>query len=226
MKKLAITLLVLALSASSVYASNALRISQVYAAGGNSGAVFNADFVELFNSTAVDIDISGWTLQYGSATGTTPMGDCTNCLVTFPAGTVVKACKYLLVRGATGANGAPLPVTPDIISSVAMGATAGKIGLKADGLFTPVGSCPLAFVDEIGWGATANCFEGAAAAPTPSATVCDMRLANGLTDTDNNSVDFFTVTPAPRNSLSPANPDCSPVSTEPGTWGTVKATYR
>ena len=226
MKKLAITLLALALCAGSAYASNPMRISQVYAAGGNSGAVFNADFIELFNSSAVAVDISGWTLQYGSATGTTAMGDCTNCLVTFPPGTVVEPCKYYLVRGSTGANGAPLPVTPDLISAVAMGATAGKIGLKADGIFTPVGSCPLAFVDEIGWGATANCFEGAGPAPTPSATVCDMRLGAGMTDTDNNSVDFFTATPAPRNSTTPANPDCTPVSTDASTWGQVKSTYR
>lgn len=232
MKKVAITLLVLALSTSAAFASNPVRISQVYAGGGNSGAVYNQDFVELFNSSAVAVDISGWSLQYGSATGTTTMGSCTGCFYQFPVGSSIGPCKYLLVGGCgsscpgPGPNGAPLPVTPDHTAVLGMGATSGKIGLKVDGVFTPVGSCPLAFVDEVGYGATANCFEGAGPAPAPSAALADHRLNNGLTDTDSNSVDFFTAAPAPRNSGSPANPDCTPVSTETSTWGQVKSTYR
>jgi uncharacterized protein len=232
MKKLAITLLVLVFSASSAFASNAVRISQVYAGGGNSGAIYNQDFVELFNSSAVAVDISGWSLQYGSATGTTAMGSCTGCFFQFPAGTLIGPCKYLLVGGCgstcpnVGPNGVPLPVAPDFTAVLGMGATSGKIGLKVDGVFTPVGSCPLAFQDEVGYGATANCFEGAGPAPAPSAVNADIRLSNGLTDTDNNSVDFFAGAPNPRNSASPANPDCTPVSTDPSSWGQVKSTYR
>ncbi|MFN8176933.1 MAG: lamin tail domain-containing protein [bacterium] len=227
MKKLAITLLVLALSAGAVYAANPVRISQIYGAGGNSGSIWNADYVELFNDSSADVDMSGWSLQYGSATGTTPMGSCTNCLVVFPAGTVIRSCQYFLVRGSTGTAGAPLPVTPDLLSSVAMSATAGKIGVKADTLFTPVVPCnPALFVDMVGYGTTANCFEGTGAAPAPSTTLADWRGVDGITDTDNNSFDFTTAAPLPRNSTSPANPNCHPVAVDPSSWGQVKATYR
>src|SRR6185369_1905714 len=58
--------------------------------------------------------------------------------------------------------------------------------------------------DLVGQG-TANYFEGAGAAPTPSTTLADLRATNGCTDTDNNSADFATAAPAPRNSASPAN---------------------
>jgi hypothetical protein len=227
MKKVAITLLILGLSAGAAFASNDVRLSQVYTAGGNSGALYNQDFIELFNSSAADIDISGWSLQYGSATGTAPLGSCTNCFFQFPEGSIIHGCSYLLVGGSTGSNGVPLPVALDHLSTIGLGASAGKIGLKADGVFTPIVPCdPTLLVDMLGYGTTANCFEGAGAGPVPSPTLAAWRLGDGLTDTDDNSLDFFTATPAPRNSQSPVNPDCNPVAVDPTSWGQVKSTYR
>ena len=52
-------------------ASPDIVLSQVYAGGGNSGATFTHDFVELFNRGAATIDVGGWTIQYASASGTT-----------------------------------------------------------------------------------------------------------------------------------------------------------
>jgi len=46
-----------------------LVISEVYGAGGNSGAVFNADFVELYNPTANPVDLLGTYVTYRSASG-------------------------------------------------------------------------------------------------------------------------------------------------------------
>jgi hypothetical protein len=51
----------------------------------------------------------------------------------------------------------------------------------------------------VGYG-TANCFEGAAAAPTLSNTKAALRLLGGLTDSGNNSSDFEIGAPNPRNS--------------------------
>ncbi|MBA3580138.1 MAG: lamin tail domain-containing protein, partial [Gemmatimonadaceae bacterium] len=45
-------------------------ISQLYGAGGNSGATLNADYVELFNAGTATASLSGWSVQYASATGT------------------------------------------------------------------------------------------------------------------------------------------------------------
>lgn len=48
----------------------AITISQVYGAGGNSGATFRNDFVELINRGNSSINLSGWALQYTSSGGT------------------------------------------------------------------------------------------------------------------------------------------------------------
>src|SRR5689334_13261168 len=49
----------------------AIVISQVYGGGGNSGAPLKNDFIELFNRGSAPVDITGWSVQYASATGTT-----------------------------------------------------------------------------------------------------------------------------------------------------------
>ena len=52
-------------------ASPDVVVSQVFAGGGNAGAPFTNDFVELFNRGATAVDVSGWTVQYASASGST-----------------------------------------------------------------------------------------------------------------------------------------------------------
>src|ERR671931_1627540 len=49
-------------------------ISQVYGGGGNTGAPYKNDFVELFNRGTSAIDLSGWSVQYASATGSGNFG--------------------------------------------------------------------------------------------------------------------------------------------------------
>lgn len=44
-------------------------INEVYGGGGNSRSVFSHDFVELYNPTDADIDVTGWTLAQKSAAG-------------------------------------------------------------------------------------------------------------------------------------------------------------
>ena len=45
-------------------AGTGLVIKEVYGAGGNASAVFNADFVELYNPTGSPLGLNGLTLQY------------------------------------------------------------------------------------------------------------------------------------------------------------------
>src|SRR5207247_2642823 len=45
-----------------------VKISQIYGGGGNSGSTYTNDFVELFNQGPNPIDLSGWSIQYGSST--------------------------------------------------------------------------------------------------------------------------------------------------------------
>ena len=50
-------------------ATASIVISQLYGGGGNAGATYQNDYVELYNRGTVTVDIGGWSLQYASATG-------------------------------------------------------------------------------------------------------------------------------------------------------------
>jgi len=235
MKKMVTTLAALAIVAvvaCPAFAANAVRISQVYGGGGNAGATYTNDYVELYNSSAVSIDISGWSLQYNSATGTTDLGTCTNCLTILPQGSCIGPNGYFLIQLAAGTNTAPppLPVTPDYASPQAtannMSATSGKIALKNNSITTPC-SPTTAFVDLVGYG-TANCAEGLAAGGLSNSSGA-VRNLGGAQDSDNNNLDFtVTANPVPHNSHTPGlpPPDCNPVPAKNTTWGATKATYR
>ena len=41
-------------------------ISQVYGGGGNSGAPYNSDFIELYNRGTTTVSLVGWSVQYAS----------------------------------------------------------------------------------------------------------------------------------------------------------------
>ncbi len=135
-------------------------------------------------------------MQYASSTGTTWQ-------VTALSGSLAPG-QYYLVQEAAGSGGTtPLP-TPDATGSIAMSATNGKVALVSSTTALS-GSCPtVGVVDFIGFG-SANCFEGVAAAPVLSNTSAALRAAGGCTDTDDNSADFATGAPAPRNSASLTN---------------------
>ena len=79
-----------------------------------------------------------------------------------------------------------------------MSATAGKVALVTS-TAALTGACPAA-EDFVGFGTTANCFEGTGPTPAPSNTVAVLRANSGATDTNSNSTDFATGAPNPRNS--------------------------
>ena len=170
-------------------------ISQVYGGGGNAGAPYTNDYIELFNAGTSTVDLSTWSVQYASATGTS------GWLVTNLAGTIAPG-HYFLIQQAAGATPSGSLPTPDVIGTIAMGGTAGKVVLVSDQV-PQAGSCPSGETvkDFIGYGVTANCFEGPAPAPAPSNTTVDLRGDGGCIDTNNNSTDFSTGDPAPRGWL-------------------------
>ena len=183
-------------SITATFGENTVVVSQVYGGGGNTGATWTNDFIELFNRGPDPIDVTGWTVQYASATGSSWSAT--------PLSGVIAAGHYYLVQEATGSGGTtPLP-TPDATGGIAMSATAGKVAL-VNGAGPLSGTCPLgpAIEDLIGYGA-ANCSE-TAPAPGLSNTTAARRHSNGCEDTDNNAADISTGAPTPRNSASPAN---------------------
>ena len=65
--------------------STSIVVSQVYGGGGNTGAPFTHDFIELFNRGTSPASVDGWSLQYTSATGTGNFGGATNLITGAPA---------------------------------------------------------------------------------------------------------------------------------------------
>jgi hypothetical protein len=178
-----------------------VKISQVYGGGGNSGATYFNDFVEVFNQDTNPIDLTGWSVQYSSATASSwaatsicPSGPC-----------IVLPGHYFLVQLAAGAGGTTSLPAADAIGTTNMGAPAGKVALVANSTAL-VGSCPTggAIVDLVGYGSTASCSE-TSPTPTLSNTSAAVRKGNGCVDTDNNANDFVTIGPIPRNSAAPPN---------------------
>ncbi|WP_457422803.1 ExeM/NucH family extracellular endonuclease [Roseateles sp. P5_E7] len=180
-------------------------ISQLF--GGNGGA-FASDYVELHNTGSAPVSLAGWSVQYGSATGT---GTFSGNGVVALSGTLQPG-QFYLVRLAT-TTGTALP-TPDATGNINMSGTAGKVvlanvatGLACNGgalSSSPCSATQLAQIeDAVGFGTTGNYYEGAGRAPAPSSTLALFRAASGCTDTDNNATDFATGTPAPRNTASP-----------------------
>ena len=184
---------------SSPPASSSVVISQVYGGGGNSGATYINDFIELFNRGTAAVSLNGWSVQYNSASSTTApwqVTDLTNVML--------QPGQYYLIQQAAGTGGTvPLP-TPDAIGIIAMSGTNGKVALMNNNTVLAI-QCPSAGVmDLVGYGSS-NCFEGSGATAVLSNTTVAIRLLNGCTDTNDNTPDFTTGTPNPRNSASTFN---------------------
>jgi uncharacterized protein len=205
--------------------STTVVISQIYGGGGNAGAPYNSDFIELFNLSTTTVSLAGWSVQYTSATGTGNFGSATNLIS--PLSGALAPGQYLLVQEAGGATGAVLPA-PDVtdVTPINMSATGGKVALVntttplgCNGSSTPCPPAALAtIVDLIGYD-SANFFEGTAA-PTLSNTTAALRASNGCVDTDDNGVDFSAVAPNPRNTASPLSP-CPTGDTAPSVLSTT-----
>ncbi len=94
-----------------------------------------------------------------------------------------------------------------MIGVMSMGATSGKLALVSNTTLL-TGSCPTGppwVVDFVGYGSTANCFEGAAPTVAPSVTNSVIRPGTACTDTNSNTADFVTQPAAPRNGATPAD---------------------
>ena len=181
-----------------------IQINEVYGGGGNSGAELTHDFVELTNSSDVDVDISGWTLNYASATGS--FGSNSMELTgTVPAGGT------FLVQLAQGNGGSAALPTPDATGTLAMGGSSGTIALTdtEGALVCSATACSEnpTVVDLVGWGNGANKFSGEAPAPATSNTTSLSRIAAS----GENSTDFAAGAPTPTNaageSAGPGEPE-------------------
>ncbi|MFI9550229.1 ExeM/NucH family extracellular endonuclease [Nonomuraea endophytica] len=167
-------------------------IAEVYGGGGNSGATWSNDFIELYNLGSDPVSLSGWSVQYASAAGTT--WQVTPLSGSLPPG------RRLLVQEAAGTTVTDKPLPPaDATGTIPMSATAGKVALVSS-TTALVGSDVVTapgVIDFIGYGTSANAFEGAPA-PAPSNSNSISRAATPV-DTDNNAADLAAGAPTPTN---------------------------
>ena len=188
-------LLMAVLCTASVFSLNAqVVINEVYGGGGNSGAPYNRDFVELYNNSASPVVMTSWSIQYTSAAGTAWSSNKTTFSGTIPAN------GYFLIGLASGANGIALP-TPDATGITSMSGTAGKLVLcnNATNVSAVANPTDANIIDKVGYGSTATGFE-TAPAPGLSNTTSAARIVDGV-DTDNNAADFQAIAPFPQNSV-------------------------
>jgi hypothetical protein len=188
-------------------------ISQVYGSGGNAGATYNADFVELHNRGTTTVNIGGWSIQYASSAGN--FGN-TTLRAALPIGVNnLLPGQYYLVQMSTPvpANGAALSADFVSLTNVNMATGAGKIALVSNNILLPSSPCSLgqaSLVDLIGYGTQVpltGCWEtlpAGATAPTQAATTSSQRKGLGCQDSGDNGADVSTLAVSPRNKISPA----------------------
>lgn len=209
------------LGSATVAQSQTLVISQVYGGGGNMGATYTNDFMEIYNRGTTPVDLGDWTIQYASAAGVVFQ-------MTYLSGTIQPG-HYYLVQQSAGAGGTMALPTPEATGTIPMSAISGVVALVHSriplvGCGTLCATAPNV-VDLVGYGATANV--ETLAAPTLTNSTANARKGSGCQDTNNNSADFSSGAPNPRNGASPAftcgvdpEPTCTPTQTIAAVQGT------
>ena len=189
----------------------AIVINEVYPGGGNDGAAYTHDFVELRNVSDTAVNVTGWSVQYSSAAGTNWSG-------VIPLTGTIEPGAYYLVQGATGgAAGAALP-TPNASGNVNMGGN-GNFALanQATALTCEGVACATAanVVDLFGRGAARLGATQPAAVTNATSWSRDAVGTNTLV----NSTDFTVGAPSPMAAEvePPVDPELTAISAIQGT---------
>ena len=207
-------------------------ISQFYGGGGGTTGTYLNDYVELKNISSLPRPLNGVSLYYGSALGN--FASASSNAFALPDVTLDPGQYYLVQLGLAGTAGAPLPVTPDAITTnLNMSGTNGKVAFVNTALgintcgstATPCDALQLAAIlDWAAYGMAGNGTAGNGEGGTSvnnnvsmTTTQGGVRKLNGCQDTNNNNIDFDVVTaPVPRNSATAPAP-CSGVQTPTAT---------
>ncbi|HEY0882121.1 MAG TPA: lamin tail domain-containing protein, partial [Archangium sp.] len=166
-------------------------ISQVFT---QNSSTWSQDYIELHNRGATAANLTGWSIQYQSAAGSTWSVSALNTILQ-PGG------YYLVAMGGASTTGATL--APDTTGNLSFSGAAGKVALVSS--TTPMTSgCPTgSWVDLVSYGSNSTfCAEGSSA-PTPNPSTTLARTDGvGCGDLNDNSVDFVAGSATPRSSSS------------------------
>lgn len=214
-------------ASSDIVVSNPIVISQVFGGGGNAGAPFNHDFVELFNRGTSPASLEGLAIQYtSSGSNFKASAD----VLKLP-NVMLDPGRYFLIQLGTSSatTGAPLP-TPDLdtdvvvgdagSSAITMAKDKGKVALVGagallDGCGASGNPCAMsAVLDFVGYG-NATQSEGVTV-PTLSSTTAAIRRGGGCTDTNDNQADFEVSAPTPHSGTTTNAVSCAEVAADAG----------
>ena len=207
MKKLYSLVAVCSIAAASYAQSTTLVINEAYGGGGNSGATYKQDFIEIKNIGSTPISLDGKYLHYASAA---------NAFSSYHAlpNVTLQPGQLFVVRESQG-NGGTVDVPADYIAPIptgyngnpsgssagfAMGGSSFKIALTSS-TNQPTAAVGGDVIDFVAAGSNVNMYEGTGGAPAPSNTASVQRKNTIVDiDTDDNSVDFIVAAPTPGES--------------------------
>ena len=173
-------------------------INEVYGGGGNSGATYKNDFIELVNTSSAPVKLDGWSVQYASSTNLSYQ-------VTPLSGTLPGGATYV-VRETAGSGGTD-EVPFDADGSIAMAGGAGKVALVSS--VAPLANCTTKsggsacsdlpqVVDFVGYGSAANDYAGTGPTSTTTNSFgATRKAAPAPVNTADNKADFVLAAPTP-----------------------------
>lgn len=126
-KTLFMAYLCLLVTTLSTHAQSSVILTQIYGGGGNSGATYRADFIELYNNTETPVEISNWRVYYASKNNKLA-GDS----IIIENDTWIPAHKHYLIQCKEGTKGTSI-MADTHWESLNMAATGGQILIQRDG---------------------------------------------------------------------------------------------
>jgi hypothetical protein len=176
-------------------------ISQIYGGGGNTpppASAYNVDFIEIYNRSALPVDLTGWSVQYADPID--PLGFFDPRESALLSGSI-KPGQYMLIRCTVpNSLGAPAPDADFVFREpIGIGHTGGKVALVRTSTLLGA-ACTRADVEDfVGYGGAAACFEGIGPTGTVDNDTAVVRKLGGAQDTDQSFNDFTVTTPFPHN---------------------------
>jgi len=155
-------------------------IYEVYGGGGNANAIYNSDYVVLYNTTNQDIDLSEYSLQYSSYNNN-------NYSVLKLSGIIYNNSYYLIKLASTNNPvGNNLPIEPSFVGNTNLAQDRGKIALvKSLSAISSINDPNV--VDFIGYGSATTEFEKQ---PTSNLSSTLSAKRTSFIDNNHNKNDF------------------------------------
>jgi endonuclease G len=168
-----------------------LVVSQFQAGGGSA----TDEFIEIKNTGANPIDLSGYIVVYRSQKGT----DDGSPMASWPTSTILAPGKFYLIAAQGSYDGGVAADKTYDPSARSMSASNGGIAIRQGTVNTG------AMIDSVAWGTVTNGFVEGSTTSAPANNNSQIRKQDGCLDTDSNTGDFQAQIPsAPRNSATAA----------------------